>query len=264
MSWKLASTILQKRIPKAKSLGKLLLVVLADHCHGDSVSCWPSIHRLAEQCECSERAVYRELRTLKQLGYITRKRRQHRPAVFTLHPDKMSDLRPDTGVSSELSRRDACVSSETPTPDTGDNPDLTLVTLRPDTSVNCNKEEQALNRLKATEESKTDSSKELFPKNNALPEWLPPATWDAFLQMRRKIKAPTTPYAEVLIIRELNKLRGQGHDPTLVLEQSIKLDYKGVFPPKKLNGAYGNRAEQRRDDNLRAAEEARAAILAGG
>ena len=52
-------------------------------------------------------------------------------------------------------------------------------------------------------------------------EWIDPASWQAFIEMRRKLKAPLTPYAEKLIMRELVKLKASGNDPQACLDQSI-------------------------------------------
>ena len=61
-------------------------------------------------------------------------------------------------------------------------------------------------------------------------EWIDRESWHAFCEMRRKIKAPLTPYAEKLIIRELVKLKTAGHDPQACLDQSIMNSWRDVFP----------------------------------
>jgi hypothetical protein len=61
-------------------------------------------------------------------------------------------------------------------------------------------------------------------------DWITPESWAAFLEMRRRIKAPLTPYAEKLIMRELVKLKTAGNDPQACLDQSIMLGWRDVFP----------------------------------
>ncbi len=61
-------------------------------------------------------------------------------------------------------------------------------------------------------------------------EWIDPDSWTAFCEMRKKIKAPLTPYAEKLIMRELCKLKASGNDPQACLDQSIMLGWRDVFP----------------------------------
>ena len=61
-------------------------------------------------------------------------------------------------------------------------------------------------------------------------EWIDPESCQAFHDMRRRIKAPLSPYAEKLIVRELVKLKTAGHDPQACLDQSIMLGWRDVFP----------------------------------
>jgi hypothetical protein len=61
-------------------------------------------------------------------------------------------------------------------------------------------------------------------------EWIEPEAWQAFHDMRKRIKAPLTPYAEKLIVRELVKLKTAGHDPQACLDQSIMNSWRDVFP----------------------------------
>ena len=65
-----------------------------------------------------------------------------------------------------------------------------------------------------------------------LPGWINKETWDAFLEMRKKTKAPPTDRAKDLLIMELEKLKTAGNDPNSVLEQSIMNNWKGVFALK--------------------------------
>jgi hypothetical protein len=83
------------------------------------------------------------------------------------------------------------------------------------------------------------------------PSFIDPEAWAAFHEMRRKIKAPLTPYAERLILRELVRLKSSGEDPQACLDQSIRNGWRDVFPL--------------RDKGVRAAEggvEATKALLA--
>ena len=68
----------------------------------------------------------------------------------------------------------------------------------------------------------------------ALPDWLPQDAWDAFVETRVRIRAPLTDRAKTLAVRELSKLRDQGHDCRAVLEQSVLNGWRGLFAPKGL------------------------------
>ncbi len=72
-----------------------------------------------------------------------------------------------------------------------------------------------------------------------VPEWIDKETWDAFLEMRKKKNAVPTEKAKELLVKELGKLKGEGHDPNEVLNQSIMRNYTGVFPLKGgINGTH--------------------------
>jgi len=66
-----------------------------------------------------------------------------------------------------------------------------------------------------------------------LPDWLPLEQWNAYLEMRQSIKKPLTDVAKKLAISLLDKLRGEGHDPKLVIEQSVFHSWMGLFPLKE-------------------------------
>lgn len=66
-----------------------------------------------------------------------------------------------------------------------------------------------------------------------LPDWIDKKTWEAFLEMRKKKRAVPTERAKELLVKELEKLRAEGYDPTEVLNQSIMRNYTGVFPLKE-------------------------------
>ena len=64
-----------------------------------------------------------------------------------------------------------------------------------------------------------------------IPSFISEDSWQAFEESRRKTcKAPLTIYAAKLIIRELVRLKGAGHDPQECLDQSIRNGWRDVFP----------------------------------
>jgi hypothetical protein len=66
-----------------------------------------------------------------------------------------------------------------------------------------------------------------------LPPDIDPETWKAFVEMRKKIKAPLTNAAMKLTFDELDRIRGQtGQDKNDVLEQSVQKSWRGVFAIK--------------------------------
>lgn len=89
----------------------------------------------------------------------------------------------------------------------------------------------------AVKESKGKESKRNERKEIELPEWVDSRTFQDFKDMRTKIRKPMTDRAVELLIADLSKLRDKGHDPKLVLEQSIKKSWQGVF---ELRPEYGS------------------------
>ena len=64
-------------------------------------------------------------------------------------------------------------------------------------------------------------------------------TWNAFIEMRKTMKAPLTTFSAKLIIDKLVKLSNDnGGGMEMILQQSIANNWKGVFPLK--DGNYGS------------------------
>ena len=68
----------------------------------------------------------------------------------------------------------------------------------------------------------------------ALPSYIDPETWAAFVESRKAHKAPFTPLAEKLVIRKLMQMHSDGWDVNARLEKSAIYGYRGVFPVDKI------------------------------
>lgn len=66
----------------------------------------------------------------------------------------------------------------------------------------------------------------------ALPDWVPPDAWNAFVEMRKRIKSPLTDHAKDLAVSKLAELRKDGHDPRRVIDLSVLNGWKSFYPPK--------------------------------
>lgn len=64
------------------------------------------------------------------------------------------------------------------------------------------------------------------------PAWVPADAWAAFVEMRRKIRAPLTNHAAKLTVDELDSLRANGDDPAAILNQSVMNSWRGIFAVK--------------------------------
>lgn len=65
---------------------------------------------------------------------------------------------------------------------------------------------------------------------NALPSYIDPELWAAFIEMRKGMKkVPFTDYAMKLTLKELMKFHSEGYCANNALEQSIMRGWRGVF-----------------------------------
>lgn len=81
--------------------------------------------------------------------------------------------------------------------------------------------------------SPKESIKKVLNKDTIiLPEWIDTNVWNAFLEMRKKMKAASTEFALSLIIKDLEKFKAAGEDPNEILKRSITNSWKGVFSHK--------------------------------
>ena len=73
-----------------------------------------------------------------------------------------------------------------------------------------------------------------------LPDWIPRADWDAWIEMRKAIRKTPTIHAMRLAVTELQKLRDSGDDPGAVLRRSILNSWAGVFPLTRVDSFKAN------------------------
>lgn len=207
---------------------KLVLLALAERTNGDCV-CWPSIHYLACATGLSDRTVQKALRSLVARALIHVSAGGGRAAnryalqlandspsasdnqcegcsTFTREPDSPAyevHRRGDTGSPDGCPTVTAGVSD--------DHPNRNGTVIEPPLNP---KRMQAHERVMA------------------LPSWIEPETWQAFLDHRRCIKAPMSEIAQQRAITMLERLRDEGQNPDAVLNQSIVNGWKGLFPVK--------------------------------
>ena len=91
-------------------------------------------------------------------------------------------------------------------------------------------------------EEPSGSSTPIAPKmfgEIEVPDWVPAKPFDAFVAMRKKKDAMPTDHAVELLIAKLDRLRGDGHDPGDVLDQSTMNNWTGIFEIKdRRNGSF--------------------------
>ncbi len=67
----------------------------------------------------------------------------------------------------------------------------------------------------------------------ALPSYIDPELWSAFVESRKAMKVPFTPAAQKLVVRKLMKMHADGWDANASLEKSAIYGYRGVFEVAK-------------------------------
>lgn len=80
--------------------------------------------------------------------------------------------------------------------------------------------------------SSSSSSSEKSMGAFAPPDWVPIEAWTAWLEVRKKKRAPNTDEALRLSVLDLERFRDVGQDPRAVLEQSVKRGWQGLFEVK--------------------------------
>lgn len=78
----------------------------------------------------------------------------------------------------------------------------------------------------------TDTKRTRTSRVAALPDWLPLESWNAWLEVRTRNRAPNTTRALQLAITELAKLKAAGQNIVAVLDQSTLRGWRGVFAVK--------------------------------
>jgi uncharacterized protein YdaU (DUF1376 family) len=78
----------------------------------------------------------------------------------------------------------------------------------------------------------------------ALPAWVPQDAWDSWLEVRPRVRAPNTPRALALALRDLERLRDEGNDPRAVLEAATLKGWRGLFAVGKPAGAKNETGER--------------------
>ena len=190
---------------------KMVALVLADHAD-ESGRCFPSVARMMKMSSLAERSVQNAIVWLEENGHLVREMRCGKSTVYRLTP--AADAPPK-----EMHPRTRC----TPTP-AGDAPHPRTTctpTPAPRAPITINR------TIKEPSKAKSNGAP---AASFQVPDWIPAEPWSAWLDVRKKLKAPNTDRALQLAAKELDRLKSEGHDPTAVLDQSTARGYRGLFP----------------------------------
>ena len=67
----------------------------------------------------------------------------------------------------------------------------------------------------------------------ALPSYIDPMLWAAFVEQRKAMKVPFTAQAQKLVVMKLMKMHAEGWDANASLEKSAIYGYRSVFEVSK-------------------------------
>jgi hypothetical protein len=223
---------------KMKPSPKAVLVSLADNANDEGV-CWPSIPRISQRTCLGRTAVLDAIRWLEESLLLTV---EHSPGGrsnrYTLTVARFLEAQQQPAQEQSASR----------TVREADGSPAGLSTVREaDGSVRLpdpNHQEPSLNRhpqaMVAT--PKTGKAKKAIEPLADPPDWIPRASWDAFAEMRERIKKPMTQHAADLMARRLADLVADASPHTFendtklaaaILDQSTRNNWQDVYALKQ-------------------------------
>lgn len=67
----------------------------------------------------------------------------------------------------------------------------------------------------------------------SLPDWMPADDWNAYVEMRQKIRKPMTDHAKDLAVKKLARFRDAGEDPAELLQAATLGSWQGIYSLRK-------------------------------
>jgi len=92
--------------------------------------------------------------------------------------------------------------------------------------------------VNAEDKERNIKKKEIFEISDfPIPDFVDRETWNAYVQMREKIKKPiTSEFTAKIILKRLEEFKNQGNDVNKVIEQSIISNWVNVYPIQHKEG----------------------------
>ena len=173
---------------------KLVLLRLADRCDEDH-ECWPSVERIGKDTGLCSRTVRRALSKLEERDLITRVDRPQKSNLYRLPTVEITISTPLTQSHPNLPEENLIQSK---------NPPIVPLTGK--------------------------TKREIWP---VVPMCIDPGVWDDWCQYRRDLerknkKGVWSPGAARATIREAEKLKAAGHDPSDCLQTAIANGWQGL------------------------------------
>lgn len=98
-----------------------------------------------------------------------------------------------------------------------------------------------------------------------IPEWLDSELWQEWIAYRREDKKkPASDRSLRMTIKKLDKLRGQGYCPALLIEKAIEAEWQGIYAHDDCKADVGAGTKLSAVEQFRAASSPRSRLRAVG
>jgi hypothetical protein len=195
-----------------------VLICLADAMNFKTGECYPSVDYIAHWCELSPASVRAATDELVRRQLIVKVRRQ-KSSEFQLlmcgSPESSGQLSDSQNLADS-------------SPESSDQIARFQLSDSQNLAINLGTNQGKNQGI----EPSTPPRKRVAAGDFVPPDWVPREQWAAYVEMRKKIRAPLTEYASRLTIQKLDDLRASGQSPGEVLDQSVQRGWKGVFEVK--------------------------------
>lgn len=220
MSIRVMSAVWEIALPDSE---KLIALALADWCDDDG-KCWPSVAQIAAKCSKSVRTVQGALISLEGKGLLRRDMIAGKGTIYHLTP------------AAAAPRKDRTPAETAPPQGTTQTP----AAAAPNTSITT-----------ISSEANASSDKRACKSKFVLPSHIPAEQWQAYEEMRRRIRKPMTDRARSLAVQKLDELASAGWPPGDVLDQSVMNSWQGLFGIRDGRNGTGNQAGRRNQTDNR-------------
>lgn len=228
------SAVLWASKQSLKPNDKLVLWALCDHKNESTGKCFPSTERICEFTGLSKRSVHRSIKSLESIGLIEAKKRPGTSTIYMLNITEMADDVPDSHqchtVTSARQSLEWCHTVTTPVPHSHHSG--ATQAPKPGSNQEVNQEVNQGDDVSLDKNKKDKKQPPKTIKDLNLPEWLDMELWEAWIQHRRKIKAPVTYLALNGHIKTLVKIQSENGKGNEALLHSYSNGYKGIFQPR--------------------------------
>jgi len=211
---------------------RFVLLAIADN-SGDDGYAYPGVDLLCSKTLFEKRHVLRALQQLEKDGWlrIERKAIAGKGNAYYIDVEKLETLKDEARSRSKKKASEPLISGDTKSRDISDSGDIydksQVTSATGSGDIYDIPPHPLLGEPSGTVKGTKAQAGDFCP-----PEWVPADLWEAWLEMRKKIRKPATRKAMELAVGHLLKLRNAGHSPAAVLEQSILNSWQGLFEPK--------------------------------